>query len=162
MMLDLDRPLELPDAFRITRNESRREDYVRLSGRDDLTAADIQSLRHTVQMDLARRVRPPFLLKTHNARCVVGGVPIICDDLTLGAVYVVRNPLDVVDSAEHAALPVHLVRYEELLAATAATLRNVLTFLGWSGGWGIEAPIIHKRRASQILAVGHQPGRRHR
>ena len=192
---DLDRPLELPDAFRVTRNESRREDYVRLSGREDLTAADIHSLRHAVQMDLARRVRPPVLLKTHNARCVVGGVPIIHDELTLGAVYIVRNPLDVVDSVadhwgvdhaaaitmmnrasqciggpketlvtqhlrswslhvsgwtEHAAFPVHVVRYEELLAATAPTLRNVLTFLGWPADRRRIDHAVEQTRLSQL------------
>lgn len=125
---NLDQPLELSDAFRVTRNESRREDYVRIAGREDLTAGDILSLRHAVQIDLAHRVRPPVLLKTHNARCVVGGVPIIRDDITQ---HLRSWSLHVTGWTEHAAFPVHVIRYEELLASTATTLRNVLTFLGW-------------------------------
>ncbi len=39
--------------------------------------------------------------------------------------------LHVTGWTEHAAFPVHVIRYEELLACTAMTLRNVLTFLGW-------------------------------
>ncbi len=121
-------------------------------------------------------MRPPVLIKTHNARVQHNGFPIIRRELSLGAVYIVRNPLDVVDSvADHwgvdhdraiemmndhnltiggprqdlvtqyldswsghvtswvdqRAFPVHVVYYEELLARTEITFRNVLTFLGW-------------------------------
>ncbi len=66
-------PLQLRDAFRVTVNESRLEDYERIAGRGDLTVDDINLLRQAVQIDLASRVKPPVLLKTHNARCVIGG-----------------------------------------------------------------------------------------
>ncbi len=63
---DLDE-LELRDAFRVTVNESRRSDYERIAGRTGLNAVEVNSLRQAVQVDLALRIRPPVLLKTHNA-----------------------------------------------------------------------------------------------
>jgi hypothetical protein len=169
--------LQLTDAFQATVSESRRTLYEQLAGRIDLTPAEIDQLRQDVQVEISRTITPPVLIKTHNARIEHEGVPLIRDELTLGCVYLIRNPLDIVDSfADHlgqsidqtivhmndpnysvcgqpnsplvaqyldtwsrhvlswtsqTAFPVHVVRYEDLLATTEHTLRNVLTFLGW-------------------------------
>ncbi|QDV58698.1 sulfotransferase domain-containing protein [Rosistilla oblonga] len=162
--------------FHSTKCASRRQAYERAAGRKGLSNQEIDELREAVQIDLSNRVRPPVLIKTHNARVQHNGFPIIRRELTLGAIYIVRNPLDVVDSvADHwgvdhdraiammndrnltiggpkqdlvtqyleswsghvtswidqRAFPVHVVCYEDLLARTEITFRNVLTFLGW-------------------------------
>lgn len=171
-----DKDFELSDAFHSTMSESRRQTFERIAGTSDLTNRNIDEYREAVQIDLSNRVRPPVLIKTHNARVQHDGFPIIRRELTLGAIYIVRNPLDVVDSvADHwgvdhdraismmsdrkltiggpkqelitqyleswsghvtswidqRAFPVHVVCYEDLLARTEITFRNVLTFLGW-------------------------------
>lgn len=171
-----DESFELSDAYHATMSESRRQAFERIAGKGDLTNQEIDELREAVQIDLSNRVRPPVLIKTHNARVQHNGFPIIRRELTLGAIYIVRNPLDVVDSvADHwgvhhdraiammndrsltiggpkqdlvtqyleswsghvtswidqRVFPVHVVCYEDLLARTEITLRNVLTFLGW-------------------------------
>lgn len=93
---------QLSEAFATTMSESRRADFERIAGKTELFNDEIDALREKVQLDLASRVRPPVLLKTHNARVRHCGYPIIRQELTLGAIYIVRNPLDVVDSvADH-------------------------------------------------------------
>ncbi|TWU61728.1 sulfotransferase domain-containing protein [Crateriforma conspicua] len=168
--------VELTDAFHSTVSESRRTYFEKLARKEDLTAATIDTLREKVQFHLANNLQPPILIKTHNANLCRNGVPMIRQEYTLGTVFVIRNPLDVVSSladhwgvgndqaiammgnsnlciggprqefvtqflsswSEHALswvsqsdFPVHIVRYEDLLARTECTFRNVLTFLGW-------------------------------
>lgn len=101
-MASEDSSFQLHDAFRVTMSESRRTDFERLAGKGNLTVTEVDQLREAVQVELSERVRPPVLLKTHNARVQHQGYPIIRRELTLGAIYVVRNPLDIVDSfADH-------------------------------------------------------------
>lgn len=97
-----DELFKLTDAYHTTISESRRETFERISGKTDLNNQEIDSLREAVQLDMSHRVRPPVLIKTHNARVQHNGYPIIRRELTLGAIYIIRNPLDVVDSvADH-------------------------------------------------------------
>ena len=103
-----DRAFELSDAFGITRSESLRKEFALLANHSDdpdglnLTEDDLLPLRRQVQERLAARVSPPAVVKTHNAFVTVKGFPIIRAEVTLGAIYVVRNPLDIVDSfADH-------------------------------------------------------------
>lgn len=56
---------------------------------------EIAALRPRVFTDLARRSRGAVLVKTHNARIAAHGTPFIEDAVTAGAIYIVRNPLDV-------------------------------------------------------------------
>ncbi len=103
-----DRPFQLSDAFGISMSESRRKEFASAAGRIDdpekspLSEEELLPLRQTVQENLAAKVSPPTVIKTHNAFVKVKGYPIIRAEVTLGAIYVVRNPLDVVDSlADH-------------------------------------------------------------
>jgi Sulfotransferase domain len=66
----------------------------------------IAPVRPRVHAEVARRVNGPMFLKTHLALISVDGTPAINLDVTLGAVYVVRNPLDVVLSlSDHMGIP---------------------------------------------------------
>jgi hypothetical protein len=67
----------------------------------DATAAEIAAVRPLVQADLVRGHGPPILFKTHNAVASVEGFPTINFEITRAAIYVVRNPLDVVISYAH-------------------------------------------------------------
>jgi hypothetical protein len=67
---------------------------------------DIVPVRPRVHAEVARLVNGPMLLKTHLALIKVEGTPVINLDVTLGAVYIVRNPLDVVLSlSDHIGIP---------------------------------------------------------
>ena len=101
-------PFHLKNAFGISKSESRRTCFERAAGITEgpthrfLTEDEILLLRNKVQSELAASVTPPTVIKTHNAFVKVRGTPVICPDVTLGAIYVVRNPMDVVDSfADH-------------------------------------------------------------
>jgi len=68
----------------------------------DMELAEIAALRSAVQRDLAASSRDSVLVKTHNWLGLDHGHPCIDMNLTAGAIYVVRNPLDVVLSlADH-------------------------------------------------------------
>jgi hypothetical protein len=55
----------------------------------------IAELRPRVFSDIVRRTKGVALIKTHNARLNAHGTPLIEEPLTAGAIYLVRNPLDV-------------------------------------------------------------------
>jgi len=88
----------------VTASESRYSDFVEISGRPrtDLTELEIDRMRESVQHRLAASGRSDRVYKTHNARVRHNGFPLIRREFTKSAIYVCRNPLDIVDSlADH-------------------------------------------------------------
>ncbi len=77
--------------------------YEKLSGKkaEDLSPEEIASLRPRVHEWFATFQPDTVLVKTHNACVIAGGQPLITPSATAGAIYVVRNPLDVVPSLAH-------------------------------------------------------------
>ena len=67
----------------------------------DMTAEEIQVLRPKVHEMFAYSNSDTVFVKTHNAISVLDNIPTISPDATSGAVYVVRNPLDVAVSYAH-------------------------------------------------------------
>ncbi|MGO9307328.1 MAG: sulfotransferase domain-containing protein [Candidatus Korobacteraceae bacterium] len=65
------------------------------------SAAEIAEARGLVQADMVRAANGPVYIKTHNAVATVEGFPAINFDVTLAAIYIVRNPLDVAVSYAH-------------------------------------------------------------
>jgi hypothetical protein len=73
----------------------------------EASLAEIAAVRALVQADMVRGHEAPLFVKTHNAVANIEGHPTINFDVTLAAIYVVRNPLDVaVSYAHYSALPV--------------------------------------------------------
>jgi len=67
---------------------------------------DILRVRPQVQAEIVRRANQVVFVKTHMALAAVEGTPVINLGVTLGAIYVARNPLDVVLSlANHMGIP---------------------------------------------------------
>lgn len=64
----------------------------------DATAAEIAAVRPLAQEDLIRGSKGPVFVKTHNAVANVEGYSTINFDITRAAIYILRNPLDVVIS----------------------------------------------------------------
>jgi hypothetical protein len=73
----------------------------------DLDLAQICALRPRVQQDIAASRAGSILVKTHNMLGAYDGIPLHEMSVTAGAVYIVRNPLDVVLSlADHFGLSI--------------------------------------------------------
>ena len=69
---------------------------------EELDGAEIDSLREPVQQEMARFATTSRVVKTHNARVSSIGQTHICDAVSYRAIYLVRNPLDIIDSmADH-------------------------------------------------------------
>jgi hypothetical protein len=68
----------------------------------DMTADEIDHYRPQVYREIALRSRESLVFKIHDAYThVPGGEPLFPGDATKGAVYLVRNPLDVAISFAH-------------------------------------------------------------
>jgi Sulfotransferase domain len=68
---------------------------------------DVMKMRRQVQLAMMASKTDTVMIKTHNALLEIGGIPFINIDLTAGAIYVVRNPLDVCLSlADHYAVDI--------------------------------------------------------
>ncbi|MBM3583729.1 MAG: sulfotransferase domain-containing protein [Alphaproteobacteria bacterium] len=104
--------------------------YQRLDPRppNQLSNEEIARLRPKVQ-SLMTGVSPDnVFVKTHNALVEDFGVPMISLDVTAGAIYVVRNPLDVVISYSHH-LGWTIDQTIDLMAASAARTPSGLKFV---------------------------------
>ena len=86
-----------------TAADNATEHYTRLLGKPGHNAlpSEIAAARPRVQAEIARRAGRPVYVKTHNARGMDHGHPLINTGVTAGAVYLVRNPLDVAISLAH-------------------------------------------------------------
>ena len=122
--------------------------YAQFSGKkaEDLSAEDIKRLRPQVHEWLAYSRSDTVMVKTHNACILADGVPLITPAATAGAVYVIRNPLDVVSSfGNH--YQIELDRAIELMGMERSIMPPVpgqleQVLLDWSShvrSW-IEAP----------------------
>lgn len=99
------RPVQLSELSKFAYDEAQPELY-RVHAPDGETAklepAAINALRPRVHADLAARVARTAFVKTHNLLGGFEGVPLQNLQVTAGAIYIVRNPLDVVSSvADH-------------------------------------------------------------
>lgn len=93
-----------PDEIRdYTDSEARADRFSELAGRPntELTASEIAALRPDVHTLIAQRAQGTRLLMTHNFCGAFEGYPTFNWQVTAGAIYVVRNPLDVAVSMTH-------------------------------------------------------------
>jgi Sulfotransferase domain len=84
-------------------SESAAERYRKYLGKPAFraTPAEIAAARPKVQADIVTTLNRPVFIKTHNASALDHGFPLINMSVSAGAVYVVRNPLDVAISFAH-------------------------------------------------------------
>lgn len=77
--------------------------YEKLLGKslDQCTREEIASVRHEVQRQIADTANGLAFVKTHHALVMDRKQPTINFDVTSGAIYIVRNPLDVAISFSH-------------------------------------------------------------
>jgi len=77
--------------------------YTELAGRSnlDLRPDELAALRMDVHALIAQRANGTRLVKTHNFCGSLDGHPLVNWQVTAGAIYVIRNPLDVAVSMTH-------------------------------------------------------------
>jgi Sulfotransferase domain len=120
----------------------------------------IRELRPLVHRAISRRSPDSVLVKTHNALAEIDGAPLISLDLTAGAIYVVRNPLDVAISFSHHNRTTvdNIIEFMNTKsAATTSNATNVYEFYDtWSGhvaSWtATPSPTLHVMRYEDMLA----------
>ncbi len=96
-------PFDINRMSELTAGDSQAHWYERFDSRPPvaLGGEDLARLRPRVHALIAESAPDTVMVKTHNALVEADGVPMITQSLTVGAIYVVRNPLDVVVSYAH-------------------------------------------------------------
>jgi hypothetical protein len=127
---------------------------------EQLTDQDLAAVRPRMHQALAEQNRMPVLLKTHNAQLAVADVPLITWSCSLGAIYILRDPLDVAVSfaAHYGQTLDHAI---ETMGRDGCTVRSserhVTSYIhSWSGNvasWTAKSnPRILVLRYEDILA----------
>ena len=102
-------PFDINRMSELTPGDSQAHWFNRLDPRppEELGQEDLAGLRPRVHALISESSTDTVMVKTHNALVEVNGAPMITQALTAAAIYVVRNPLDVVVSyADHLGQPV--------------------------------------------------------
>lgn len=103
LMLNNDHPHSINNLGDLTGGDVEPERYVTLAGKPagELETNEIAALRVPVQAALAKEAVGSRFIKTHSALLEFAGHPTINMAVTAGAIYIIRNPLDVVVSFSH-------------------------------------------------------------
>lgn len=102
------RPLRINDLPKYGLGDSRWDCFEPFAEKPlaAMTLAEIAALRPKVQDWFAQSAPGQVFVKTHNIIARVAGIPLIAPGATMGAIYIVRNPLDVcVSFAHHFRIP---------------------------------------------------------
>lgn len=161
LMRNPDRPIEPSALTALTLGDGLAQFYQPHSPRPtvELSHEEIARLRPLVQRDLTRRSPDSVFVKTHNWLGEDHGVPCISMEYTAGAIYIVRNPLDVVISlADHFGLSIDgaIERMADPLARTANAPHRVPDVMSsWSNhvrSWTqTPSPRLHVIRYEDML-----------
>jgi hypothetical protein len=108
---NLPRPLDINQLFKLSTAEAKADRFAKFldKGRHttSLSNEEICAIRPLVQADMARQASGTIFVKTHNFLGEFGGYPLHNSSVTSGAIYLVRNPLDVaVSMANYFAYPI--------------------------------------------------------
>ena len=102
-MQNPEEPLPINDLPNHILGDSGVPHYERFSGRkvEELDEQEIAQLRSKIHEWFAFSRGRDIFVKTHNMITMAAGTPVITPSATVGAIYVVRNPLDVAASFSH-------------------------------------------------------------
>ena len=155
-------PLPPGHASGLTTSDNTERWYTDVDDSDPAgwTRAHVALLRHKVQRELASRTNHTIFIKTHAALLPMEGVPPFAPDVLAGAVYIVRNPLDIAPSyARHNQLAiertVNVMNQNDFITARRGGLMEYL-----QGGWSQNVlswtrapnPRIHVMRYEDMVA----------
>ncbi len=103
MSEDLGDTRDINAMNKLTQWEVGEAPYRKLLGKPvkECSFEEIAAVRPQVQSDIAMNTDGLVLMKTHHALVMDRGYPVINMAATAGAIYIVRNPLDVAISFQH-------------------------------------------------------------
>jgi len=152
---DSDRPYDINTLREFGFSDTRASLFERVSGQpfEALSTERIHQLRPAVHRLISRQRTGLVYVKTHNAIAVRDGVPTITPEVTKGAVYLIRNPLDVaVSYAHHFAMAVDdvIVAMASPDNVLATVERSAFSYLGtwsqhvrsWTQAPGLNAHVV--------------------
>lgn len=119
----------------------------------DCTRVEIASVRAKVQQDIAENTDGLAMVKTHHALVIDRGSPVINFEVTSGAVYIVRNPLDVAISfARHMGSDIDTA-IEEMAIADLETAVGEKSVYEVYGSWSqhVESWTAKPHRAIYVM-----------
>lgn len=176
-----------PDEIRdYTDSEARADRFSELAGRVNtgLTIDEISTLRPEVHALIAQRAQGTRLLMTHNFAGSFEDYPTVNWQVTAGAIYVVRNPLDVAVSMTHHFGLTLDEAIERLGDDRVATVNDALFVSHVIGSWSshvsswadaaerapgkvivlryedlLEKPAKHFARAAKLIGLGNDKAR---
>lgn len=132
-------PMSLAQLQKTGFSDAHGWPYEKLTGRPfhELSEEEIGKLRPRVQETLARSRPDHILMKSHFPVFSTDGVPSINRAVTLGAIYIIRNPWDVaVSYADHYGETIDqaIASLAQPTLSIAPSEQNIRQFLGgWSG-----------------------------
>ena len=104
LMRNPDEPYDINKMGELTVGDSQISWYKLFDKRPwtEWSSDDVMKMRRQVQLAMVASRRDTIIVKTHNALMEIEEKPLIHMDLMAGAIYVVRNPLDVcISAADH-------------------------------------------------------------
>ncbi len=139
LLTNPDQPVHINELDRFSLGDSHRSWYAEVSKTplEQLSDAEIIALKPAAHRRMTQAFPDSVFVKTHNRLGLAYGHPLITLDCTAGAIYVLRNPLDVVVSMAHhyaVGLDQAIAMLNDSNLAPAATELIIPQFLGdWSG-----------------------------
>jgi len=138
LFLNTQAPSDINDLDRFCVGESGIAPYMQFMTKPpaEMEVADIMKLRPLVQQEFMQATPDSVFVKTHNYLGDWEGIPLHNMDVTAGAIYILRNPLDVALSvSNHFGLTIDeaIERLREIGTGTALTNSHIPEFhSSWS------------------------------
>lgn len=103
LLINPKEPADINALNRFCLGEDKAQYYSQFETRPlpELTFKEVMRLRPKVHQLLTEAFPDSVFVKTHNFLGEIEGVPLVTLECTAGAIYIVRNPLDVVISYSH-------------------------------------------------------------
>ncbi len=122
---NLAEPVDINALSQFSFGDARADFYERVSGKslEALSDTELQKLRPQVHRLIAEQRPGTVFAKTHNAVRRLHDIPLVTPEVTEGAIYVIRNPLDVTVSYAH-----HFgISIDQTIEAMASDINHVVT-----------------------------------
>lgn len=158
LLADSAEPVPLHELPRYCEDEARPELFSEIAGRPstELDPAGIAALRPQVHALIAARARGTRLVKTHNYAGAFDGHPTHNMKVTAGAVYVVRNPLDVaISMTHHFGLPLDAA-IDRLADDQVATANDALFVTQFLSSWSLHVQSWADLAGERILVLRYE------
>lgn len=157
-LVNATQPLPINEAYRYALGDSLIVLYRKVAGKpvDPRNVAQILSLRPAVLKGIAGNDVDVSLVKTHYGNRRIRGVPLIPPELTRLAVYVLRNPLDLVLSyADHYGVSLEQA-VDQISAADSWISANEINVMQYIGDWSQHVQSWTRTRDFPVATVRYE------